>query len=238
MLLCLQRAIAQLWSLNWTFQNSEKTRSAVVTNSSQGLCNFSILSLNYRCMCIFCKNSSQAPLTLSVSSQLCPLSRWPCWVDNEAATPPQYRVLTGIKWGSELPAHHTIISIVWSWVASNPCALACNIWWVSEWVSEVFSVKTGVAARPVHFPQDRAPSMHQWHQSSQGTCRMPDQWFIRTQLAGRHGAACHMPPGSTAICTHSPLLLYPGTVLCCGRVLHQRRATVCSSSTNLPSLSH
>lgn len=44
--------------------------------------------------------------------------------------------ITGIKWGSELPAHHTIISIVWSSVASNPCAMACNIWWVSE----VFSV--------------------------------------------------------------------------------------------------
>lgn len=121
--------------------------------------------------------------------------------------------VTAIKWGSELPAHHTIISIVWSWVASNPCALACNIWWVRE----VFSVKPAVSSPashvqperpslPTSLPEDWASSMHQWHQPSQGTCSMPNQWFIRTQLAGRHGASCHMPRGSTAICTHSPLL--------------------------------
>lgn len=118
--------------------------------------------------------------------------------------------VTGIKWGSELPAHHTIISIVWSWVVSNPCATARNIWWVSG----MFSVKPAVSAcLPCSAGMavtarltSIGSSMHQWHQPSQGTCNMPNQWFIRTQLARRHGAFCHMPWGPPAICTHSPLL--------------------------------
>lgn len=60
---------------------------------------------------------------------------------------------------------------------------------------------------PASLPEDWAFSMRQWHQPSRGTCSMPNHWFIRTQLAGRHGAFCHMPWGSPAICTHS-LLLY------------------------------
>ena len=61
---------------------------------------------------------------------------------------------------------------------------------------------------PASLPEDWASSMHQWHQPSQGTCSMPNQWFIRTQLAGRHGASCHMPRGSN--CNLHPL---PTTVV-------------------------
>lgn len=149
-------------------------------------------------------------------------------------------------WGSELPAHHTIISVVPIRLGSNPFVLLCNIWWMAE----VFGVKSAVSSGPrvqpeqpslpTLLPEDWRSSMHQRHQASRGTCSMPNQWFIRTQLAGRHGAPCHMPPGSTAICTHSPLLysqlslaLYSLYLWHVRPVQYQRRAAVWSLLCNI-----
>lgn len=50
--------------------------------------------------------------------------------------------------------------------------------------------------------------VHHWHPPSLGRCSMPNQWIIKTQLSGRCEAACHMPPGSNAICTRVSTVPY------------------------------
>lgn len=105
---------------------------------------------------------------------------WSWWRPNTM------QCVTGVKWGNELPAHHTIISTEQSWVATNPCALVCNICWVSKACLHRSS-RAAIAAPSLL--EGWASSMHQWQQPSSGTCRMPNQWFIRTQLAERHGGA-------------------------------------------------
>lgn len=70
--------------------------------------------------------SVQAPLTPRLLQYIpgCidpvePTMRW---------RPRHYRI-TELKWGSYLPAHQTITSFVWSWVASGArAATASNIW--------------------------------------------------------------------------------------------------------------
>lgn len=91
------------------------------------------------------------------------------------------------------------------WPVTSGEWVKCSVW--SQQCRSASHVEPEQPSLPTSLPEDWASSMHQWHQPSQGTCSMPNQWFIRTQLAGRHGAPCHMPRGSTAICTHS-LLLY------------------------------
>lgn len=137
----------------------------------------------------YAKAAFKHHLTVSIVDKV---TLWSWWRLNTM------QCVTGVKWGNELPAHHTIISTEQSWVATNPCALVCNICWVSKACLHC-SARAAIAAPSLL--EGWASSMHQWQQPSSGTCRMPNQWFIRTQLAERHGAPSHMPWGLTTVRT-------------------------------------
>lgn len=89
----------------------------------------------------FCNNDSRARFDSCVSHRYVPHHTEPSEL-TVRQWPTNTESVTGIKWGGELPAHHTIISIVWLWEGSNPFALVCNIWWMSE----VFGVKSAVSS--------------------------------------------------------------------------------------------
>lgn len=118
----------------------------IVVNGSQSLMNSSIYSYVLKSIIFIYLNYAKPAVRhhwLQVFSLIAPT----LWSWQWGRDPATIESVTGIKWASELPDHHTIISIVWRRVARNLCALTCNIWWVSE----VFSVKPGSVGPPLTF---------------------------------------------------------------------------------------
>lgn len=128
-------------------------------------------------------------------------------------------------------AGRRVIPVPWpvtsgEWVKCSGCSRQCQ---------PASHVQPEWPSPPASLPEDWPSSMHQWHQPSQGRCSTPNQWFIRTQLAGRPGAFCHMPWGSPAICTHSLPLYSQLSLASCS--LSVCVASVCySTSTGLQSV--
>lgn len=80
----------------------------------------------------------------------------------------------------------------WASWSSCRCVTSGEWWKCSLWGQPVSPVHPEQPSLPTSPPHEWTSSMQQ-HQPSQGTCNMPKPWFIRTQLAGRRGAPCHMP---------------------------------------------
>lgn len=211
------------WIACWNERGNEEghlrnktIRSVSAVNGSRGSCNVAIDSHVAESVIDTCVRSVKTAVEchwLQVFSLGCV----PCHTDPVELTmrrwpPPLQRLLLESNGAVNCQPITQLFPLCWAgcrvilvpWPVTSGEWVKCSVW--GRQCQPASHVQPERPSLPASLPEDWASSMHQWHQPSQGTCSMPNQWFIRTQLAGRHGASCHMPRGSTAICTHTLLL--------------------------------
>lgn len=189
------------------------------SGSLHGYSQLNCISVHPRHKSEFCSlYPCQVPLTSSVfplSNSECHLLALACWDDNESLTPNAVTVMLESNGAVNCQLFRRLFPlcragwrvILKPWPVTSGERVKCSVWIGQCQTRLPTALSKNSCHLPASLPGDWASSMHQWHPPSHGRCSMPNQWFIRTQLAGRHGAACHMPWGSKAICTHF-LLLY------------------------------